>query len=94
MDFHQGHFLKEMGLFLRAYYKVDAGHGHNALSTKSLRLCLTLCDSMDCSLQGCSVHGVLQARILAWVAIPFSKGSFPPGDGTWVSHIIGQLFTI
>ena len=36
--------------------------------------CLTLCDPMDCSLPGSSVHGILQARVLEWVAIPFSKG--------------------
>ena len=36
--------------------------------------CLTLCDPMDCSLPGSSVHGILQARILEWVAISFSEG--------------------
>ena len=40
---------------------------------KSLQSCLTLCDSMDCSPPGSSVHGVLQARILEWVAMPFSN---------------------
>ena len=40
-----------------------------------------------------SVHGILQARILKWVAIPFSKGSFWPKDGTWVSQIAGRFFT-
>ena len=39
--------------------------------------CLTLCDAMDCSLPGSSVHGILQARILGWVAISFSRGVFP-----------------
>ena len=39
------------------------------------QLCLTLCDPMDCSLPGSSVHGILQARILEGVVIPFSKGS-------------------
>ena len=39
------------------------------------QLCLTLCDPMDCSLPGLSVHGILQARILEWVVIPFSRGS-------------------
>ena len=38
------------------------------------QLCLTLCDPMDCSLPGFSVHGILQARILEWVGISFSKG--------------------
>ena len=41
------------------------------------QLCLTVCDPMDCSLPGSSVHGILQARILEWVAIPFSRGIFP-----------------
>ena len=40
--------------------------------------CLTLCDPMDCSSPGSSVNGILQARILEWVAIPFSRGSSQP----------------
>ena len=39
------------------------------------QLCLTLCDPMDCSLPGSSVHEILQARILEWVAMPCSRGS-------------------
>ena len=39
--------------------------------------CPTLCDPVDCSLPGSSVHGILQARILEWVTISFSKGIFP-----------------
>ena len=39
------------------------------------QLCLTLCDPMDHSLSSSSVHGILQARILEWVSIPFSRGS-------------------
>ena len=46
------------------------------------QLCLTLCDSMDYNLLSFSVHGVLQARILEWVAIPFSRGSSGPKDET------------
>ena len=61
---------------------------------KSLQLCLTLCDLMDYSLPGASVHGILQARILEWVAVPSSRGSSWPRDGTWVSCIVGRLFTI
>ena len=41
-----------------------------------LQLCLTLCDPMDCSLPGSSVHGILQSRVLEWVAMPFS-GDLP-----------------
>ena len=47
--------------------------------------CLTLCDPMDCSSPGSSVHGILQARILEWVASPFSKRSSRPRDQTQVS---------
>ena len=43
------------------------------------QLCLTHCDPMDCSPPGSSVHGILQARILEWVAIPFSRGSSNAG---------------
>ena len=45
-------------------------------------LCPILCDPMDCSLRGSSIHGIFQARILEWVAIFFSRGSSPPRDGT------------
>jgi hypothetical protein len=49
---------------------------------------------MDYILPGSSVHGILQARILEWVAIPFSRASFQPRDQTWVSCIIGRFFTV
>ena len=47
---------------------------------------------MDCSPSGFSMRGILQARILEWVAIPFSRGSSLPRDRTWVSHIAGKYF--
>ena len=53
----------------------------------SAQSCLTLCDPMDCSLPGSSLHGILQARILEWVAISFSKGSSHARDRTCVSCI-------
>jgi len=49
---------------------------------------------MDCSLPGSSVHGILQERMLEWLAMPFSRGSFQPRDPTQVSHIAGGFFTI
>ena len=52
----------------------------------SLQSCLTLCDPMDCSPPGSSVHGILQAGILECVAMPSSRGSFWPRDGTWVPY--------
>ena len=41
--------------------------------------CVTLCTAMDCNLSGSSIHGIFQARILEWIAMPSSKGSFNPG---------------
>ena len=49
------------------------------------QLCPTLCDPMDCSLPGSSVHGILQARILEWVIMTFSRGSSWPKDQTHIS---------
>ena len=46
-----------------------------SLKVKVTQSCLTLCDPMDCSPPGSSVHGILQARILEWVAMPSSRGS-------------------
>ena len=61
---------------------------------KSPQTCPTLCDPMDYSLPGSSVQGILQARILEWVAISFSRVSSPPRDQTWVSSTAGRVFTI
>ena len=47
---------------------------------KVAQSCPTLCDPMDCSLPGSSVHGIFQARILKWVSISFSRGSSRPRD--------------
>ena len=57
------------------------------------KLCLTLCNPMDGSPPCYSVHGILQARILEWVAIPFSRGSSQPRDRTHVSCLAGRFFT-
>ena len=59
-----------------------------------VQLCSTLCDHMDYSPPGSSVHGIFQARILEWVALPFSRGSSQPKDQSWVSHTAGRLFTV
>ena len=55
---------------------------------QSLQSCLTHCDPMDCSSPGSSVHGILQARILEWVAMPFSRGSSQPRGLTHLSWIL------
>ena len=51
-----------------------------------------LCEPRDCSPPGSFVHGILQVRILEWVAILFSRASSQPRDLTWVSHIAGRLW--
>ena len=56
--------------------------------------CLTLCDPMDCSLPDSSVHGIFQAGILEWVAIPFCRGYSRPRDRTQVSWLWADTFTV
>ena len=57
------------------------------LHAKLLQSCLILCSPMDCSPPGSSVHGILKARILEWVAMPSSRGSSQPRDPTHVSYV-------
>ena len=64
------------------------------MHAKSFQSCPMLCEPMDCSPLGSSVHVILQARILDWVAIFFSRGSSWPRDQTWVSCIAGGCFTV
>ena len=60
--------------------------------SEAAQSCLTLCDPMDYSLPGFSIHGIFQARVLEWVAISFFRGSSRPRDQTWVSLIVGRCF--
>ena len=65
---------------------------YSLLKNKKVKVtqsCLTLCDPMDSV-----VHGILQARILEWVAFPFSRGSSQPRHQTQVSYIAGRFFTV
>ena len=54
---------------------------------KVAQSCPNLCDPMDCT-----AHGILQARILEWVAFPFSRESSQPRDRTQISHMAGGFF--
>ena len=56
--------------------------------------CPTLCNPMDCSPPGSSIHGIFQARIPGCIAIPFSRGSSWPMDGTQFSRTAGRFFTV
>ena len=80
-----------LSVFLIIIFQVDACVCVCVLAAQS---CPTLCDLIDCSLPASSVHEILQARMLEWVAVPFSKGSAQPWDQTPVSHIAGRFFTI
>ena len=60
---------------------------YNCVPAKSIQSCLTLHNPMDWSPPGSSVYGILQARILEWVAMPSSRGSSWPRDWTWVSSV-------
>ena len=69
-------------------YNEAEGEGEVAQS------CPTLCDPVDRNLLGFSVHGILQARILEWTAISFSRGSSQTRDQTQVSRIGGRHFNL
>ena len=69
------------------YTHTPNSYTYICMHDKSLWLCLTFCDPMDYSPPGSSVHGILQARTLEWVAMPFSRGSSRPRDRTHVSYV-------
>ena len=66
----------------------------NKITMKVKMKSLSLFDPVDFSPSGPSIHGIFQARILEWISIFFSRGSFQPRDRTQVSHILGRLFTL
>ena len=83
--------MKLLGFLGRGLLYRDDGHNHSqtdqwssilaplwnhlCLPAKLLQSSLTLCNPIDCSPPGSSIHGIIQARILEWVAMPFSRGS-------------------
>ena len=83
------------------WFSYSFHYGEFNLHSRPWRLCaqscaqlyLTLCDPLDCSPPGFSVHGMLQTRILEWVAISFSRGSYRPRDRSQVSCTAGRFFT-
>ena len=105
--FNKGHSENIEGFFFliqwthRNYYVpgtkcltiANSFHPHNNFESEIAQLCQTLCNPMDCSPPASSVHGILQARILEWVAISFSRGSSRPRDRIQVSHIAFTLWT-
>ena len=79
--------IKFFGINLAKIYRIYVSENKSLAMSNS-------CDPMDYSLPSSSVHGILQARILEWVAIPFSRGSSLPRGWTWVSWIAGRFLTI
>ena len=86
-------------IFLQAWLRLSAQlcyiwrpepsqpHSLAAARAKLLQLCPTLCDPVDCSPSGSFAHGILQGRILEWVAMPSSRGSAWPRDWTCISYV-------
>ena len=68
--------------------------GRSESESEVTQSCSTLCDPMDYSLSGPSVHGISQARVLEWIDISFSSGSSRPRNQTRVSHTAGRCFTV
>ena len=86
-------YLNSTLFFMKSFLAITSSNTHIddsilcvcvCVYAKLLQSCPTLCDPMDCSLPGSSIHGILQARILEWVAMPFSRASFQPRDGTCI----------
>ena len=99
------HFSLFYSSLLPPWFFLSITHLSTQLNLSHVRVCVCVCvcvnhsvvydcNPMDCSPPGSSVHGILYARTLEWVTIPFSRGSSQPRDRTWVSCIAGRFFTI
>ena len=86
-------YKRKLHLWTPGIPPAHLGHSLNHM-VLAVQSCPTLCDPMDCSPPGSCVHGILQAKILEWVAISSSRGSSRPRDGTQESGIAGRVFTI
>ena len=91
------HFSLEGKMGLREVKQLT--HSHTAIRRQwqcagglVTKPCLTLCDPVDCSPPGSSVHGISQARVLEWAAISFSRGSSQPRNQTRI-RVAGRFFT-
>ena len=85
--------IKYVGINLPKETKDLYAENYACMHAKSLQSCDTLCDPTDCSPPGSSIRGILQARILEWVPISFSRGSSQPRHRTLVSCIADIFFT-
>ena len=96
----QHHSLKESIICCSAFFMVQLSHPYMTtgkpivVTVLVTQLRPTLCDPTGCSLPGSSVYGILQARILEWIVIPFSRGSFQSRNWAQVSCVAGRFFTV
>ena len=101
--FHSNNWVQNLTLKRcseRIHCRSELNNKYVCMHGKSFQVYSTLCDSMDCSLLGSSVHGILQARILEWAAMPSSRVSYQSRDWTHVSYVslispalAGRFFT-
>ena len=85
------HYIQSGGTWFQFHGGLS---GFYIVKSEVAQSCPALCDPMDCSLPDFSVHGIFQARVLEWVAIPFSRGSSRPRGWTRVFCIVGRRFTL
>ena len=94
----QHHSSKASILWCSAFFTVQLSHPYMTLKERKesevTQSCPIICNPVDCSPPGSSVHGFLQARLLEWVAISFSRGSSRPRGQTQVSCIAGRRFNL
>ena len=86
---HQGSIAKELESISSITYNGEESgkeYTYTCMCAQSLQLCLTFCNTMDCSPPGSSVYGILQSRNLEWVAMPSSRG--PPNPGILYPHLL------
>ena len=81
-------------LYWEPFKRVKPSKNTTKSESEVAHSCPTLCNPMDCSLPGSSVHGIFQARVLEWIAISFSRGFSQLRDGNQVSCIVNRCFTI
>ena len=80
--------------YMTFFPRQNFGDSKRISESEVAQSCPTLCDPVDCSLPGSSVHGFFQARVLEWGAVSFSRGSSHPRDWTQVSCIAGRCFNL
>ena len=88
------HPLSSLLLLPSIFPSIRVFSNESGLRIRWPKYCPTLWNPIDCSPPGSSVHGIIQARILEWVAIPFSRGSSWPRDRIQVSCIADRFFTV